>query len=186
MHHRTLFTRACAATAIALACATSAQAALINGGFETGDLSGWTTFGDQAYVGVDLGFSNSGDYAAFFGPETPAGIEQGMTLQANRSYVVSFWLSLSDSATPSDFSWSWNGAQQGSLSNTAGFGYAPFSGLVTTGSDGIASLRFEFTNPNSYWLLDDVSVSQVPEPSTALLASAALLALLAAGRRKTR
>ena len=52
---------AAGAVAIAL-CAQPARAQLLNGGFETGDFNGWTTFGTVVTV---AGFSpRSGAYAA--------------------------------------------------------------------------------------------------------------------------
>lgn len=176
--------RGLCAAALAVLATSALAAPLVNGDFESGDLAGWTLHGDQTFVGVDSGFSQSGAYAAYFGPETPAGISQTLTLAANSTYAVSFWLSLLDSATPNAFSWSWNGTEQQTLEDVGVFAYTKYTGLVATDSNGVATLSFEFSNPASFWLLDDVSVTQVPEPAGLALA-ALCLALLVAQRRNT-
>jgi len=66
------------------------------------------------------------------------------------------------------FSWSWNGVTQSpNLTNANAFGYMDFSSLVlATGSS--STIAFTFRDPQSFWLLDNVTVSvaAVPEPST--------------------
>jgi hypothetical protein len=71
------------------------------------------------------------------------------------------------------------------LTNSAGFDYTEFSGFVSA-SGASSTLEFTFQNPNSFWLLDDVSVVAVPEPETYALFAAGLLALAAVARRRRR
>ena len=76
-------------------------------------------------------------------------------------------------------------AQSPSFTNTAAFDYTEFSAIVTaTGAS--TALSLSFTNPQSFWLLDDVSVTAVtapvPEPESVALMAAGLLFLL--GRRR--
>jgi hypothetical protein len=181
--------RAVAAAAALLLAGASAQAAdlLTNGGFEAGDLSGWTTTGPLDFVGADPFAAHSGNFGAFFGPETPVTLAQPLSTAAGGSYQVSFWLSLQDSAQPNSFSWSWNGVTQTpSFSNATGFGYQEFTALVTAGGPS-STLSFSFTDPQSFWLLDDVSVSAVtavPEPATALMTGLGLISLVLSRRRR--
>ena len=50
------------------ASAATAQNLITNGGFETGNFSGWTQSGNTGFTGVDGGSANSGSFGASFGP----------------------------------------------------------------------------------------------------------------------
>lgn len=177
------------AVALAVIAMPSHAAPLINGDFESGDLTGWTTLGDQTYVGVDTGFANTGLYAAYFGPESPAGMAQAVNTESGRQYRVSFWLSLQDSATPSRFSWYWDGVEQAALDDATAFGYMEFSAVVTAGA-GSSDLRFEFHNPQSFWLFDDVRLealgNAVPEPPMLALMALGLAGVVSRRRSAAR
>jgi len=173
MTHLLRTTAACLA-----ALAFTAQAnSVVNGGFETGDLTGWTTFGDTSFDGVDTFSAQSGSYGAFFGSDGASGISQAFATSAG-SYTVTFMLSLQDSATPNAFSWAWNGVTQAAaFTDATAFGYQAFTAQVTA-SAGMSTLSFSFSNPQSFWLLDNVDVSPVPEPSSLLLLGGGLAVLL--------
>ena len=162
------------------------QADVVNGGFETGSLAGWTLTGDTSFSGVDPFAARSGNYGAFFGPTVVGGISQSFATLANTVYKIDFSLSLADSAQPNSFSWSWNGvAQAPALSNAAGFGYTNFSALLlATGTT--TTIAFNFVNPQSFWLLDNVGVAAIPEPSVTLLMGAGFFVMLAGMQRRAR
>jgi hypothetical protein len=163
-----------------------AQAApFTNGGFETGDFTGWTQTGDTSFSGVDAFAAQSGAFGAFFGPEHTGGISQTFTTETG-PYRVSFLLELDDSALPNNFSWTWNGVTQTPvLSNVAAFPYTSFSALVSaTGTS--STLSFSFLDPQSFWLLDSVTVAAVPEPSTIALLGAGLVLIARRGKRQRR
>jgi len=180
---------ACAAATMFAVMTTAAHADLTNGGFESGDFTGWTQTGDTTFSGVGTFAARTGSYGAFFGPLTTDTLSQTFATIPNTSYTVSFSLSLVDGSQPNSFSWSWNGVTQSpTLSNAAGFGYSDFTASVlSTGA--LSTISFAFVDPESFWYLDNVSVvanvAAVPEPPvTALLAAGISLLVGVAKRRK--
>jgi hypothetical protein len=163
-----------------------ARADVTNGGFETGDFTGWVQTGDTGFSGVDPLAARSGSFGAFFGPTAPGGISQSFATIATMTYRVDFSLSLADSSQPNSFSWAWNGVSQTpSLSNAAGFAFTSFSGLVlATGAS--STLAFTFSNPQSFWLLDNISVVAVPEPPVTALLGVGVLFLAAMAKRRAK
>ena len=163
------------AAALLLA-AASAQAQLVsNGGFETGDFSGWTVTGG-AFTGIDALSAQTGSFGAFFGEASPgSSIAQNLNTVTGGLYQVSFWLQLDDSAQPNSFSFSWNGVTQAlSFNNAAAFDYTRFTAVVSAAGP-VTALRFNLTNPQSFWLLDNVVVTAVPEPQAWALGALGLL-----------
>jgi len=90
-----LFPKLALAT-LSLGLATPACTQVVNGGFETGDLSGWTQFGNTGGTSVMVcgaGCAESGAYGVNFGAVfTPGGIEQTLATISGQSYNISFWL----------------------------------------------------------------------------------------------
>lgn len=151
---------------------------VMNGGFETGDFSDWTTTGDMAFSWVCGGTcQHSGEYAAALGPIGDLGyLSQTLATQAGVNYTFSFWLANGGPGT------NYFSAQIGTvafaLQDQGYFNYQEFSFNFTATSDQ-TPLQFSFRNDASYWFLDDVMVPTAsPEPGTfALLASGAIAAV---------
>ncbi len=85
-----------------LAVSASVQGQIVNGDFETGDLTGWTEFGETTYNGVWGGEPHGGSFSGYFGPvSSPGGIQQALAgATAGQTYDVSFWLVSELGTTP--------------------------------------------------------------------------------------
>jgi hypothetical protein len=163
-----------ALSCVALATPAAAQQ-VTNGGFENGNLTGWTVVGDHtsaAGTGFDGYAPHTGDYFAALGDTSGTGsLSQVLSTVAGETYTLSYYLASSGDQNTS-FSTLWNGQtlSGSALTNPNSFGsYTLFSFLVTgTGSD---TLTFRATDVPSYMALDDVSITPngtgaVPEPGT--------------------
>jgi hypothetical protein len=149
---------------------------VVNGGFETGDFTGWTTAsGCSAIVasyGEPLscfgGFINqvpahSGTWATIFPQTAPGTISQTIATSPVATYELSFWLIAVDNGTgssPNAFSVSWGGAILFSATNiaTAGYTKLTFAGLTPTGQHTV--LSFTGSDTPAALGLDDVSVKR--------------------------
>ena len=140
------------ALVLASSFASVASADLVaNGGFETGDFTGWTQFGDTSFTFVfdpNGGPVYDGSYSAAFGPLNGiGGIGQILAANAGDQCQVDFWLS-NLGGTPNYFEADFDGAVLVSLTNDPGFGYTHFSYNVTVASANPA-LVFDYYHPQS-------------------------------------
>jgi hypothetical protein len=154
-----------------------AQNLVVNGDFQTGDMTGWNGTGANIAYNF-LGVFN--DSADFYHPLSLAYIDQVLTTTPGATYNLSFDLS-SDGQTPNEFQVRWGGTMiwdQTNIPRTGGadqtFFPVTLNGL--TASTVATDLVFGGRNDPGGLVLDNVSVSAVPEPATyaALLGTAAL------------
>ena len=162
---------------------------LVNGGFETGDLTGWTELLNSGFVGVQCPGPGSavtgGNCSAFLGPVgSDGGLAQSFATTVGTQYFFSFRF-LWDGGTPSDFTAFVNSNPVFNRVNppaigTFGTGTAAF---VATGA--LSSIAFTFRDDPGFIFLDNVSVS-VPEPGSAALLGLGLAGLAFVRRRRSR
>ncbi|RCW68131.1 PEP-CTERM sorting domain-containing protein [Pseudorhodoferax soli] len=169
--------------------AAPAQANLVtNGGFETGDFSGWAQTGDAVFDGVQCAGPGPSVYAgncsAYFGsPESQSGIAQTIDVgSVGKMWNLSFAF-LPDGGLPNSFTVMFGGKTLLSLTDTGASDYMvyQFSGFTTAEN---MTLSFDFFDPAGFLSLDAVTVTAVPEPATTALMGAALAGLLVMRRRK--
>ena len=171
-----------------------------NGGFETGDLTSWTTAGlvtsspfASQFYGVDSQDAASGSFGAYLGSElNPLTISQTLTVKPGHYYFISF--SLAQDSVPlagftNLFSASFGGQTFFSETDAPVSSFTPYSFTLSTSSTAnSALLQFTSQNDLGYFSLDNVSVSTgsvTPEPATLLLLAPAL-GVLALFRRKAQ
>jgi PKD repeat protein len=148
---------------------------ILNGGFETGDFTGWTLAADPSYTFVDYGSVSgitpySGSYEAALGAPGSLGyLSQTLVTIPGTSYLLSFWLDSPDGETPNEFLVSWNGSTLFDQTNLGAIGWTNLQFLVSaTGTSTV--LEFGFRDDPSYLGLHDISVVAVQPASTANIA----------------
>jgi hypothetical protein len=161
---------------------------LVNGGFETGDFTGWTLSSGVTFAFV---LPNSGPspspYEAQLGTTGPASISQAINTIAGQTYSVSFWLANDDYSGSSYFKALWNGApvtatpDLQNLVNTA-FNYTEFT-YTAIGTGGLTTLAFNFQNDNSIYHLTDVDAAATPIPAAVWLFGSGLMGLMGLKRK---
>jgi hypothetical protein len=174
---------------LGLSARAGATSIVLNGGFETGNFANWTLSGN---VGGNTGVclsgtnflgsvctANSGSYAAVSGPFGAAGfISQALATAAGNFYDITFFLRNDNlGAPPSNlFQVHWDGGVVYSISNAATQGFTQVTLPHLLASTSNTTLSFEIINNPGGFLLDDVSVSAIPEPATLLLVGTGIVA----------
>ena len=157
-----------------------------NGGFETGDLSNWTSA--DTFIRVNSDDPHTGTYAAYLSSNAPdKSLYQAITTTAGQTYDVSFWLTdvhVRDPLTNHFAAYFGGsaGAKDGQLLlDVTDLGPQPYTkySYSVTATSSTTYLQFFENNVNDIFYLDDISVQEhgtsVPEASTLTLYGGTIL-----------
>jgi VCBS repeat-containing protein len=137
-----------------------------NGGFETGDLTGWTA--DPAVQAVFMGFGGQfGNYAADLGAtDISQSLSQNIATTPGEHYTVSFYLLGDPDASSDHLDVTWGGITLLSQDGVAlGFNHYSFD---VVGDPALSStpLTFSYHDDGDGLFLDQVSVNPATNPPT--------------------
>jgi Pro-kumamolisin, activation domain/Viral BACON domain len=144
------------------------QSIVANGGFETGNFSGWNLNATTTQVGKTKPLIHSGKYGADLGQlDTLGYLSQNVPTIAGQTYLLSLWLDNpvnTFGATPNEFQVQWEG---NTIYDAIDLPFTVWTNLqfvvtaTTTGSE----LQFGFQDEPSYLGLDDISVKPIVIPA---------------------
>ena len=161
------------------------QSVVQNGGFETGQFTGWTLVGDTTdgtNIYNAVGNSNdfpasvhSGNYGAFLGDTKVATLSQTLATVPGEVYLLSFWLDNPTNGSPEEFFVNWlvKGAPTRTLYRVTSPPVLPWTNLqyLLTATSTNPVLQFAAVNTPFGFGLDDVSVTPIPGLQLQLVAN---------------
>ena len=135
---------------------------ILNGGFETGTFTNWTssgTFGSQS-ISTAANYRHSGAYGAQL---TASGslryLSQTLSTTPGAVYSISFWLHNPVSKTNNEFQVSWNGNALLDLTNLPVTAWTNIQLMVTAMASAPRFCNSATENDTAYFGLDDIAVS---------------------------
>lgn len=145
---------------------------LTNGDFETDDFTGWTQSGNTSSTGVVPGVfggisPESGGYQAYFGNAvTNSYLSQSVATIAGTDYNLTYYAAfINQTGDPSEFSVQIDGITLSDLNPVPDMeAYKQYS-FVFQATSALTMLTFATRNDPAANLLDNVSISSVPEPA---------------------
>jgi hypothetical protein len=147
------------------ATATLGPNLVMNGGFETGDFTGWLTSGfgsgeDNVITGAAGANTlvHGGIHAGQFGPTNLGSLMQNLTTTVGASYNLDFWLSNPVGGTGTEWKVVVGGNTLIDVMNAPQFNYTHYT-FTFTATSAVTTLQFGFAHPPDWFYLDDVSVT---------------------------
>jgi VCBS repeat-containing protein len=138
-----------------------------NGGFETGDLTGWSTTSSTIHTEF-LGFGGEfGNYAAGLGPTASfQSMSQSIATTPGQHYTVSFFVLGDTEASDNALNVFWDGATI--LAQTDIFGGLTRYSFDVVGDASFAStlLTFSYRDDGTGLFIDQISVNPATDPAT--------------------
>jgi VCBS repeat-containing protein len=134
----------------------------VNGGFESGDLTGYSSLSasvDPLFIGGEFG-----NYSARL--SGTGYLKQDAVTVAGQHYIVSFYVAGDPDASSNSLQVYWENAQILSQTDVAlGFTKYTFD-LVGDGNDATILLSFNFSTDGTGLLVDQISITPTPGPAT--------------------
>ena len=132
-----------------------------NGGFETGDLTGWGSDQEGAAVTSDPRYVHSGIYGLRLGTVGSLGhLTQTLPTISGSNYLISFWLNNTTGANPNEFKVMWNHSLLYHAINMPTLAWTNIQ-LTVAASTSNDTLQLAFRQDPQYLGLDDVSVTTI-------------------------
>jgi carbohydrate binding protein with CBM4/9 domain len=140
---------------------------IVNGGFETGHLDGWTCTGPVGSCLVETTSPHSGQDDVMAIDNAGFGtLSQTISTTAGSAYTLSFWTFVNNVADANIFQFAIDGAPATGVAQTHLYNQTT-AGFVATGSATTISFSFATQEGSGAWFVDDISVvnaAAVPGP----------------------